>query len=89
MSYYFVFTGDSLNEKNKEIKASLNKVCANIDSEIEEIEFQDTYLLLKMLISIEVSIAEWVEGFTKECEFVDKEYLCSNVDKPKDDFIVK
>jgi|GEM_PF-3169489 len=88
MRFYFVFTGkNNLLKEEKEIKESLKLIQEKADSEIEEIEFNENYLLLKVLISMEVSVADWVEAFLKECHFVNEEYLCTNVEKPEKAFI--
>jgi hypothetical protein len=89
LRYYFVIKSKKEIEKKKEtmIVDELQKICGRSDSEFEEIENHSNYVLIKILVSIDFAIGNVIEQLINKCPFVDEEYLCTNVEKPTDEFI--
>ncbi len=91
LRYYFAIKSDNKIKKEKEsiIVEELRKICKRSDSEFEEIENHSNYVLIKILVSIDFAIGNVIEELINKCPFVDEEYLCTNVEKPTNEFINK
>ncbi len=64
-------------------------VCKKRQSKFESIENHGNYLLIKILASIEEAIGIVIEDIINKCEFIDEEYMCTNVEKPENGLINK
>ena|SRR5680860_1287255 len=91
LRYYFVVKSKDEIEKDRESKIinELKNICDQNDSEIEEIENHGRYILVKILVSIDIAIGNIIEKLTNKYSFLDEEYICDNVEKPKTEFIKK
>jgi curved DNA-binding protein CbpA len=91
LRYYFVIKSKEKIEKNREliIIDELKNICTKNDSEFEESENHGNYILIKILVSIDFAIGIIIDNLTKKCPFLDKEYMCTNVEKPTLEFIEK
>lgn len=91
LRYYFAIKSvEKINqEKELIILKELHKICKRKDSEFEEIENHSNYVLIKILVSIDFAIGNVIEELINKCPFVDKEYLCTNIEKPTNEFINK
>ena len=91
LRYYFVLKSKEKikNESESIITNELNGICNQHDSELEKIENHGNYVLIKILVSIDFAIWNIIEKLTNKCPFIDKEYICTNVEKPTIEFIEK
>ena len=91
LRYYFVVKSKDEIQNNNESKIinELKNICIHNDSELEEIENNGKYILVKILISMDYAIGNIIDELTNNCSFLDKEYICNNVEKPKKEFIEK
>ncbi len=91
LRYYFVLKSIEKIEKDNESKIvnELHNICNQSDSEFEEIENHGNYILIKILVSIDFAIGDIIEKLTNKYPFIDKEYICTNVEKPTIEFIEK
>lgn len=64
------------------VRAVYQDVCKETDSEMEEIEFSEQYLLIKMLGSFDYSISDIIERGIQECDFLDNRFYVTNISKP-------
>lgn len=62
------------------------KICQKYDSQIETIEFFETYALIKLLVSIDVAIGEVIDkgiiACNKKGDFLRFHYYVTNVKRP-------
>lgn len=91
LRYYFVIKStDKISEEREQmIQDELRLICLNSDSEFETIENFGNYVLVKILVSIDFAIGNIIEGLIDRCKFADKEYFCTNVEKPTNELIEK
>ena len=91
LRYYFVVKSKDLidTDKTSKITDELTYICNESDSELEEIENHGKYVLVKILVSIEYAIGNVIDKLTAKCSFLDEEYICTNVEKPTQEFIEK
>lgn len=91
LRYYFVIkSADEIDfVKEQVIKDVLQLICNNSASEFEFIENYGNYVLIKILVSIECAIENIIKELTDKCKFTDKEYFCTNVEKPTNELIEK
>jgi hypothetical protein len=91
LRYYFVLKSkEKIKNKSETIIINeLNSICNQHDSELEKIENYGNYVLIKILVSIDFAIGNIIEKLTNKCPFIDKEYICTNVEKPTIEFIEK
>jgi len=91
LRYYFVIKSSNRVNKSREqkIREELNLICTNSDSELESIENFGNYVLIKILVSIEYAIGNIIEQLIQKCQFADKEYFCTNVERPTNELIEK
>lgn len=68
------------------IRKQFNKVCKKYDSKIEEIEFSKTYALIKLLVSVEVTLQDVIDEGINSCNAIEKflrsHFYATNVQKP-------
>jgi hypothetical protein len=91
LRYYFVIKSKEKIEPEREsiVIHELENICTKNDSEYEESENHGKYVLIKILVSIDFAIGNIIDDLTNRCSFLDKEYMCTNVEKPSIDFIEK
>ncbi len=91
LRHYFVVKSKDKIIQNKESKIinELKNICNENDSELEEIENNGKYILVKILISMDYAVGNIIDKLTSKCLFLDREYICNNVEKPKKEFIEK
>jgi len=91
LRYYFVIksTEKISEEREQIIQDELRLICLNSDSEFETIENFGNYVLVKVLVSIDFAIGNVIEGLINRCNFADKEYFCTNIEKPTNELIEK
>lgn len=84
LRYYFVIkSSENIDvEREMKIKGELQIICSYSYSELESIENFGNYVLIKILVSIEIAIGNVIEGLIDKCKFADKEYFCTNVERP-------
>jgi hypothetical protein len=88
--YFVVKSKDKIeNSKESKIIDELNDICNKNDSELEEIENHEKYILVKILVSIDYAIGNIIDKLTSRCSFLGEEYICNNVEKPTKEFIKK
>lgn len=87
--YYFVVYSKDEIEKAKESKIirELKSICNENDSELEEVENHTNYILVKILVSVDYAIGQVIDKLTSKFTFLEKEYICNNVEKPTKEFI--
>lgn len=69
------------------ITAAYEDICKEMDSELEEVENHGHYLLIKALISFNYAIGPLIDAGIEQFDFLQKEYMCTNVEKPTPEFI--
>lgn len=91
LRYYFVIKStEHIGEKKElRIKNELKLICLNSDSDLETIENFGNYVLIKILVSIDFAIGNIIEQLIDKCNFADKEYFCTNVERPTNQLIEK
>lgn len=93
MRCYFVLmakpTMSITDERAKAMEQHALLLKQTTNSELETIENFGDHVILKVLISFDIAVANWIDALTKTCPFVEKEYLCTNSEKPTADFIQK
>lgn len=77
----------SFTKKQKDIvKEQFNKVSKKHDSKIEEIKFSKNYALIKILVSVEVTLQDVIDEGMNSCDAVEKflrsHFYATNVQKP-------
>jgi len=89
LRYYFVIkSAEKISEEREQfIKDELRLICWNADSEFETIENFGNYVLVKILVSVDYAIGSVIEDLIDRCNFADKEYFCTNVEKPTNELI--
>lgn len=91
LRYYFVIKStENINEEREQIiQDELKLICLHSDSEFETIENFGNYVLIKILVSIDFAIGNVIEQLIDKCNFADKEYFCTNVERPTNELIEK
>lgn len=91
LRYYFVIkSAEKISEEREQIiQDELRLICLNSDSEFETIENFGNYVLVKILVSVDFAIGSVIEDLIDRCNFADKEYFCTNVEKPTNELIEK
>lgn len=91
LRYYFVIkSAEKISEEREQIiNDELRLICLNSDSEFETIENFGNYVLVKILVSVDFAIGSVIEDLIDRCNFADKEYFCTNVEKPTNELIEK
>ena len=91
LRYYFVIkSAENISqEREQRIQDQLKLICLKSDSEFETIENFGNYVLIKILVSIDFAIGNVIEQLIEKCNFADKEYFCTNVEKPTNELIEK
>lgn len=91
LRYFFAIKSEEEigEEQESIIVKELRRVCERNDSEFEEIENHKNYVLVKILVSMDYAIGNVIEELINKCLFVEEEYLCTNVERPTDEFIRK
>src|SRR5713226_70698 len=97
LRYYFIVStrGDlTFSETQMEIlKREFGAITKKYSSEIEEIDIEANYAMIRVLIPIDVAIGEVIEGGINECnkieEFLLFHYYVTNVEKPTSEEILK
>ncbi len=91
LRYYFVLKSEENIEKDREslIINELRNICKQNDSEFEDVENNGNYVLIKILVSVDFAIGDIIEKLISKCLFIEKEYMCTNVEKPTIEFIEK
>lgn len=68
------------------VKDIFNETCQKFDSKIEKITFNETYALIKMLVSVDVAIGEVIDkgilACNKEGQFLRFHYFAINTKRP-------
>ncbi len=91
LRYYFAIKSEKDIEEEKKlvIVKELREICKRSDSEFEQIENHGNYVLIQILVSIDFAIGNVIEELIEKCPFLDQEYLCTNVEKPTNEFVYK
>jgi len=91
LRYYFVIQSTEKISKEREqmIIDELKLICLSSDSEFETIENFGNYVLIKILVSIDFAIGNVIEQLIDKCNFAEKEYFCTNVERPTNELIEK
>lgn len=89
LRYYFVLTSleEITDARARFIEGEILEVCRNRDSEMEDFERATHYVLVRILVSVEEAIGEVIEDISEACPFLEKEFICTNVEKPTHEFI--
>lgn len=89
LRYYFIVTSKERIDEDKELEIirELNNICIKDNSELEEIENHGNYMLVKILVSMDFAIGNVIDKLTGNCSFLDKEYMCTNLEKPTKEFV--
>ncbi len=79
--------GAALTSAQKEtIERGFSYICSKFDSILEEIQVHQDYVTMKVLIPMDVAVAEIIEGGIDECntfsDFLDENYYVTNVRIP-------
>lgn len=90
LRYYFVisrFDGKKFSKKeSSDISANFKHVCKELDSELENFEPSDNYILMEALVSIDMAVGELIEkGITicnMEKNIIKFHYYVNNIKKP-------
>lgn len=68
------------------IEKIFKSVCKKHESEIEEVDFQDNYFIIKILVPMDIAIGDVIEEGIEECNRIDniisEHYYVTNVRKP-------
>ena len=74
--------------QNETIKLRFSYICSKFDSRIEEIQAHQYYVTMKVLIPMDVAVAEIIEGGIAECaafgDFLDENYYVTNAGIPSE-----
>lgn len=91
LRYYFVLTSKEgiTDAQARFIEGEIEEVCRQRASEMEEIEHESNYVLVRILVSVEEVIGDVIEEISVACPFLEKEFLCTNVSKPTHEFITR
>jgi hypothetical protein len=76
------------NAQKETIKLRFSYICSKFDSRIEEIQAHQYYVTMEVLISMDVAVAEIIEGGIAECaafgDFLDENYYVTNAGIPSE-----
>ena len=97
LRYYFIISSKNelpFSEVQKNlIQDKFKYVCMKHNSEIEEINFQKNYSIVKILISMDVAVGNIIEEGIEECNkvgnFIYFHYYVTNVSKPTKEEIIE
>jgi hypothetical protein len=97
LRYFFIVSskdGLPFSETHRNpLKRGFEKISHKYSSEIEEINFEATYLMIEILIPMEVAVGKVIEEGISECntmgEFLSPDYYVTNVKKPTPEEISK
>jgi len=67
-------------ERLNKLKEIINQICSKRDSELETIENLGKYVRIMLLVSMDEAIGIVIKDITDRLLFVDKEYICTNVE---------
>jgi hypothetical protein len=95
LRYYFIVSskdGLPFSETHKNtVKRRLETISHKYRSQIEEVNFEATYAMIRMLIPMDIAVGEIIEEGISECnkigEFLSIDYYVTNVGKPTDEEI--
>ncbi|MEW4923375.1 hypothetical protein [Algibacter sp. 2305UL17-15] len=89
LRYYFVLRSkENIGpEREQKLKDELIIICNHSDSEFESIENFWSYVLIKVLVSFEFAIGNVIDELIEKCQFCDKDYFCTNVERPSKELI--
>lgn len=79
--------GEIEKAEESKISSELKGICVESDSELEEVENQGRYLIIKILVSVDYAIGGIIDQLTSKFSFLEEEYICTNVEKPTKEFI--
>lgn len=91
LRYYFAIKSNGKIEKSQEtiILTELGKISDRSKSEVESFENFGIYALAKILVPVEQAIGNIIETLTTRCDFLEKEYFCTNVERPSKELLEK
>ncbi len=97
LRYYFIISSKeglpfSKTHKNT-LKRAFGTISHKYNSEIEEIDYETNYAMIKVLIPMDVAVGIFIEEGLRECNKIDGfllfHYYVTNVNKPTNDEIFK
>ena len=91
LRYYFVLMSkETITEaQGRLFEAEALDICQIGQAEIEEIEKQDRYFLIRILVPFEEAIGDVIADIAGQFPFLESEFICTNVEKPSHEFITK
>lgn len=91
LRYYFVLMSkDVITEAQARLfEAEALDICKINQSEIETIEQQESYFLIRILVPFEEAIGDVIADIAGQFPFLENEFICTNVEKPSHEFITK
>ncbi len=91
LRYFFAIKTNGETEKIQEAKilSELEKICDSSESEIESLENFGNYALIKILVPMEQAIGNIIDSLTIKCDFLEKNYFCTNVERPSKELLEK